>query len=199
MGEIEHIQLSCFEIAQLVEVQPRMLKVVGFTRQWFFCGKVTSLGFDLYKVSAYLSCTCMSFCPCRFGGGIQHFKVLRDGAGKYFLWVVKFNSLNQLVDYHRTSSVSRTQTIYLRDMVQEVSVRNIYMYIHCTCICVQCTCTLYKASVCVHVCHCAVKTMIALACKLYISAKKIVTRQYWRQFTLSHLRRQNYIHVCMTL
>ena len=57
---------------------------------------------------------------CRFGGSVQHFKVLRDGAGKYFLWVVKFNSLNQLVDYHRTSSVSRTQTIYLRDMVPEV-------------------------------------------------------------------------------
>ena len=58
--------------------------------------------------------------PIRFGGGVQHFKVLRDGAGKYFLWVVKFNSLNQLVDYHRTSSVSRTQTIYLRDTVKEV-------------------------------------------------------------------------------
>ena len=53
----------------------------------------------------------------RFGDGVQHFKVLRDGAGKYFLWVVKFNSLNQLVDYHRTASVSRTQSIYLRDMV----------------------------------------------------------------------------------
>ena len=63
----------------------------------------------------------MVFCVyCRFGGSVQHFKVLRDGAGKYFLWVVKFNSLNQLVDYHRTSSVSRTQTIYLRDMVPEV-------------------------------------------------------------------------------
>ncbi|GFO01440.1 growth factor receptor-bound protein 2 [Plakobranchus ocellatus] len=53
----------------------------------------------------------------RFKGTAQHFKVLRDGAGKYFLWVVKFNSLNQLVDYHRTSSVSRTETIYLKDMV----------------------------------------------------------------------------------
>ena len=62
----------------------------------------------------------------RFGGGVQHFKVLRDGAGKYFLWVVKFNSLNQLVDYHRTSSVSRTQTIYLRDMVSEVTALTLY-------------------------------------------------------------------------
>ncbi|XP_033630572.1 growth factor receptor-bound protein 2-like [Asterias rubens] len=55
----------------------------------------------------------------KFDNGVQHFKVLRDGAGKYFLWVVKFNSLNQLVDYHRTSSVSRTQRIFLKDMVHE--------------------------------------------------------------------------------
>ena len=48
---------------------------------------------------------------------MQHFKVLRDGAGKYFLWVVKFNSLNELVEYHRSSSVSRSQVIYLKDMI----------------------------------------------------------------------------------
>ena len=56
----------------------------------------------------------------KFGGGVQHFKVLKDGAGKYFLWVVKFNSLDQLVDYHRTSAVSRTPSIYLRDTVTKV-------------------------------------------------------------------------------
>ena len=61
------------------------------------------------------------FLLCRFGGSVQHFKVLRDGAGKYFLWVVKFGSLNQLVEYHRTSSVSRSQTIYLKDMADEAS------------------------------------------------------------------------------
>lgn len=52
----------------------------------------------------------------KFGEQVQHFKVLRDGAGKYFLWVVKFDSLNELVNYHRTASVSRSQTIYLQDM-----------------------------------------------------------------------------------
>ncbi|KAI8501246.1 PREDICTED: growth factor receptor-bound protein 2-like isoform X3 [Branchiostoma belcheri] len=52
----------------------------------------------------------------KFHKEVQHFKVLRDGAGKYFLWVVKFNSLNELVEYHRSSSVSRTQTIFLKDM-----------------------------------------------------------------------------------
>jgi len=56
----------------------------------------------------------------KFDGGVQHFKVLRTVAGKYFLWFVRFDSLNQLVDYHHTSSVSRTQIIYLRDMVPEV-------------------------------------------------------------------------------
>ncbi|CAF0769809.1 unnamed protein product [Didymodactylos carnosus] len=47
---------------------------------------------------------------------VQHFKVLRDGMGKYFLWVVKFDSINELIDYHRTTSVNRGQTLLLKDM-----------------------------------------------------------------------------------
>ncbi|UYV81064.1 sem-5 [Cordylochernes scorpioides] len=50
---------------------------------------------------------------------VQHFKVLRDTLGKFFLWVVKFNSLNELVEYHRSSSVSRSQDIKLKDMHPE--------------------------------------------------------------------------------
>ncbi|XP_033108725.1 growth factor receptor-bound protein 2-like [Anneissia japonica] len=56
----------------------------------------------------------------KYGDGVQHFKVLSDGTGKYFLWVVKFTSLNKLVDYHRTLSVSRTQTICLKDMNRQM-------------------------------------------------------------------------------
>lgn len=56
---------------------------------------------------------------CRCSDGVQHFKVLRDAQGKFFLWVVKFNSLNELVEYHRTASVSRSQDVKLRDMVPE--------------------------------------------------------------------------------
>lgn len=55
----------------------------------------------------------------RCNDGVQHFKVLRDAQGKFFLWVVKFNSLNELVDYHRTASVSRSQDVKLKDMVPE--------------------------------------------------------------------------------
>ncbi|KAL7636677.1 UNVERIFIED_CONTAM: hypothetical protein RMT77_012426 [Armadillidium vulgare] len=51
--------------------------------------------------------------------GVQHFKVLRDAQGKFFLWVVKFNSLNELVEYHRSASVSRSHDIKLRDMTPE--------------------------------------------------------------------------------
>ncbi len=42
---------------------------------------------------------------------VQHFKVLRDDAGKYFLWVVKFNSLNELIQYHKTSSVRSVNVV----------------------------------------------------------------------------------------
>lgn len=44
------------------------------------------------------------------------FQVLRDTKGMFFLWVVKFPSLNELVEYHRSASVSRSQDIKLKDM-----------------------------------------------------------------------------------
>lgn len=55
----------------------------------------------------------------RCSDGVQHFKVLRDAQGKFFLWVVKFASLNELVEYHRTATVSRSQDVKLKDMVPE--------------------------------------------------------------------------------
>ena len=45
--------------------------------------------------------------------------MLRDAQGKFFLWVVKFNSLNELVEYHGTASVSRSQDIKLKVMTPE--------------------------------------------------------------------------------
>ncbi|XP_011677582.1 growth factor receptor-bound protein 2 isoform X3 [Strongylocentrotus purpuratus] len=63
-----------------------------------------------------------------FGGGVQHFKVQRDGAGKYYLWVVKFNSLNQLVEYHRAESVSRSQTIFLNGLPVKPALFHVALY-----------------------------------------------------------------------
>ena len=78
----------------------------------------------VFRMSSVCLTVCLTVRPsvCRCGDGVQHFKVLRDASGKFFLWVVKFSSLNELVEYHRSASVSRSQDIKLRDMVsQEVS------------------------------------------------------------------------------
>ncbi|XP_060705267.1 GRB2-related adapter protein 2a [Hemiscyllium ocellatum] len=50
---------------------------------------------------------------------VQHFKVLRDGKGHYFLWSEKFDSLNKLVEYYKVSSISKTTQIYLRESKKE--------------------------------------------------------------------------------
>ncbi|KAI4879737.1 hypothetical protein NFI96_023396 [Prochilodus magdalenae] len=46
---------------------------------------------------------------------VQHFKVMKDNKGQYYLWTEKFTSLNKLVDFYRTTSISKQREIYLRD------------------------------------------------------------------------------------
>lgn len=41
--------------------------------------------------------------------------MLRERNGKYFLWEEKFNSLNELVDFYRTTTIAKKQQIFLRD------------------------------------------------------------------------------------
>ncbi|XP_012871995.1 PREDICTED: GRB2-related adapter protein isoform X1 [Dipodomys ordii] len=50
-----------------------------------------------------------------YGDQVQHFKVLREASGKYFLWEEKFNSLNELVDFYRTTTIAKRRQIFLRD------------------------------------------------------------------------------------
>ncbi|KAL5963150.1 Growth factor receptor-bound protein 2, partial [Taenia solium] len=49
------------------------------------------------------------------GQKVQHFKVLQDEMGKYFVWLRKFDSINQLIDYHRRTSISRDSFLLLVD------------------------------------------------------------------------------------
>ncbi|NXT89673.1 GRAP protein, partial [Anhinga rufa] len=58
-----------------------------------------------------------------YGRHVQHFKVLRERNGKYFLWEEKFNSLNELVDFYRTTTIAKKQQIFLRDEDQTQEVR----------------------------------------------------------------------------
>ncbi|KAM4535558.1 GRB2-related adapter protein 2a [Fundulus diaphanus] len=46
---------------------------------------------------------------------VQHFKVMRDNKGQYFLWSEKFTSLNKLVEFYKTTSISKTRQICLND------------------------------------------------------------------------------------
>ncbi|XP_066054013.1 GRB2-related adapter protein isoform X3 [Chamaea fasciata] len=61
--------------------------------------------------------------PHPYGKHVQHFKVLRERNGKYFLWEEKFNSLNELVDFYRTTTISKEQQIFLWDEDQTQKVK----------------------------------------------------------------------------
>uniref|UniRef100_A0A8C5PQP2 Epsin 2 n=1 Tax=Leptobrachium leishanense TaxID=445787 RepID=A0A8C5PQP2_9ANUR len=50
-----------------------------------------------------------------YGQHVQHFKVLRERNGSYYLWETKFNSLNELVDFYRINSISKSHQVYLRE------------------------------------------------------------------------------------
>ncbi|XP_051744051.1 GRB2-related adapter protein 2a [Ctenopharyngodon idella] len=46
---------------------------------------------------------------------VQHFKVMKDKSGQYYLWTEKFSSLNKLVEFYKTTSISKQREIFLRD------------------------------------------------------------------------------------
>ena len=75
--------------------------------------------FTLCQVGVFIAFEEIRIFRFRSQDQAQHFKILRDGMGKYFLWVVKFDSINELIEYHRTTSVNRGQNLLLKDMVSE--------------------------------------------------------------------------------
>ncbi|XP_074487013.1 GRB2-related adapter protein 2b isoform X2 [Sebastes fasciatus] len=55
----------------------------------------------------------------RQAADVQHFKVLRDSRGQYYLWSEKFPSLNQMVEYYKNNSISRHSPVFLQEMKQQ--------------------------------------------------------------------------------
>ncbi|KAM5148558.1 GRB2-related adapter protein 2 [Mantella aurantiaca] len=51
----------------------------------------------------------------RHAEDVQHFKVMRDKLGNYSLWTEKFKSINKLVEYYKTTSISRQISIFLQE------------------------------------------------------------------------------------
>ncbi|XP_064179806.1 GRB2-related adaptor protein 2-like isoform X2 [Anguilla rostrata] len=51
----------------------------------------------------------------RHDSDVQHFKVMKDGKGQYYLWSERFSSVNKLVEYYKGNSVSKQTQIFLSD------------------------------------------------------------------------------------
>uniref|UniRef100_A0A8C9SJI6 Osteoclast-stimulating factor 1 n=1 Tax=Scleropages formosus TaxID=113540 RepID=A0A8C9SJI6_SCLFO len=47
----------------------------------------------------------------RHEGDVQHFKVMKDNKGHYYLWSEKFTSLNKMVEYYKTTSITKQKHI----------------------------------------------------------------------------------------
>ncbi|KAI1886671.1 hypothetical protein AGOR_G00198200 [Albula goreensis] len=60
----------------------------------------------------------------RHDSDVQHFKVMKDNKGQYYLWAEKFNSLNKLVEYYKSNTVSKQKQIYLSDGETQVEKPN---------------------------------------------------------------------------
>ncbi|XP_053469218.1 GRB2 related adaptor protein a isoform X1 [Ictalurus furcatus] len=50
-----------------------------------------------------------------YGEHVQHFKVLKDREGQYFIWDEVFSSLNQLVDFYKSNSIAKERTVFLHE------------------------------------------------------------------------------------
>ncbi|XP_069545492.1 GRB2-related adapter protein 2b [Brachyistius frenatus] len=46
---------------------------------------------------------------------VQHFKLLRNSRGQFYLWSQKFYSLNRLVEYYKKNSVSKQSQLFLQE------------------------------------------------------------------------------------
>ncbi|XP_030596218.1 GRB2-related adapter protein 2b [Archocentrus centrarchus] len=55
----------------------------------------------------------------RHPADVQHFKVMRDSSGHYYLWSKRFPSLNQLVEYYKRNSISKQDQIFLQETKKE--------------------------------------------------------------------------------
>ncbi|TGZ66830.1 hypothetical protein CRM22_005116 [Opisthorchis felineus] len=51
------------------------------------------------------------------GSSVLHFRVFSDPNGKYHIWTNKFQSINELVDYHRRQTIYGDKTLLLRDCI----------------------------------------------------------------------------------
>lgn len=64
-----------------------------------------------------------------YGEHVQHFKVLQDRGGQYYVWDELFTSLNELVEFYHCNSIAKERTVYLRDPEQFARVRRFVWFV----------------------------------------------------------------------
>ncbi|XP_064862739.1 growth factor receptor-bound protein 2-like isoform X2 [Oncorhynchus nerka] len=84
-----------------------ILKILGSQDEWFKA--------ELHGQEGFVPQNYIERQTPRHEFDVQHFKVMKDSKGHYFLWSEKFTSLNKLVDFYKNTSISKQRGIYLRD------------------------------------------------------------------------------------
>ncbi|THD20054.1 Growth factor receptor-bound protein 2-A [Fasciola hepatica] len=51
------------------------------------------------------------------GSNVLHYRVFSDANGRYYIWNNKFQSINELIEYHRHQTIYGIKTLLLRDCV----------------------------------------------------------------------------------
>lgn len=70
----------------------------------------------LFLLLLHIICSLTVLCPLNsYGEHVQHFKVLKDRDGQYFIWDELFSSLNKLVDFYKSNSIAKERTVFLRE------------------------------------------------------------------------------------
>lgn len=64
---------------------------------------------------------------CSYGEHVQHFKVLQDRGGQYYVWDELFTSLNELVEFYHSNSIAKERTVFLRDPEQFARVSKVFI------------------------------------------------------------------------
>ncbi|TPP57835.1 Growth factor receptor-bound protein 2 [Fasciola gigantica] len=55
------------------------------------------------------------------GSNVLHYRVFSDANGRYYIWNNKFQSVNELIEYHRHQTIYGIKTLLLRDCVPSKS------------------------------------------------------------------------------
>lgn len=85
---------------------------------------------DIKKIKQTSQSVLCLFLHCRHAADVQHFKVMRDGRGQYCVWLETFPSLNKLVDFYKTNSISQQTQIFLQETQQQVGDGNVWKKYH---------------------------------------------------------------------